>query len=119
MQVLARQLEPLTNDRIVMSAKQAASHANLLLCHGGDCQFNHVMKDGLFMGEDFEVLSKGQWKLLVRYFGEKRTEQGAATVPRPLVRSYERLGLGIRTQIEYFYEKVSVNGDLSVTVAPI
>lgn len=47
MQSLARQLEPLTNDRIVMSADQAASRANLLLCHSADCQYNHVMKDGL------------------------------------------------------------------------
>lgn len=73
------------------------------------------------MGEDFEVLSKGQWKLLVRYFGEKKSEQGVTSkVPRPLVRSYERLGLGIRTQIEYFYEKVSVDDEeSSLTVASL
>lgn len=68
------------------------------------------------MGEDFEVLSKGQWKLLVRYFSEKKSDQSDPAAPRPLVRSYERLGLGIRTQIEYFYEKVSNDGDSSVTV---
>lgn len=54
------------------------------------------------MGEDFEVLSKGQWKLLVRYFADKTDILG----PRSLIRSHERIGLGIRTQIEYFYEKV-------------
>lgn len=68
------------------------------------------------MGEDFEVLSKGQWKLLVRYFSEKKSDQSGSAAPRPLVRSYERLGLGIRAQIEYFYEKVSNDGDSSVTV---
>ena len=69
------------------------------------------------MGEDFEVLSKGQWKLLVRYFGGKTSEQSESAAPRPLVRSHERLGLGIRTQIEYFYEKVRNDSDSSVTVA--
>ena len=54
------------------------------------------------MGEDFEVLSKGQWKLLIRYFSDKTDIFG----PRSLIRSHERIGLGIRTQIEYFYEKV-------------
>ena len=56
------------------------------------------------MGEDFEVLSKGQWKLLVRYFSDRTEISG----PRPLIRSHERIGLGIRTQIEYFYEKVRI-----------
>ena len=56
------------------------------------------MKEGLLMGEDFEVLSKGQWKLLVRYFTEKKpdTKPGLSEA-RSLVRSYERIGLGIRT----------------------
>lgn len=64
------------------------------------------MKEGLQMGEDFEVLSKGQWKLLVRYFSEKKTDaRPDIPGPRSLVRSHERIGLGIRTQIEYFYEK--------------
>lgn len=56
------------------------------------------MKEGLQMGEDFEVLSKGQWKLLVRYFAEKKPDsKPSISGPRSLVRSYERIGLGIRT----------------------
>jgi hypothetical protein len=28
------------------------------------------------------------------------------TLATPLVRCYEKIGLGVRTQIEYFYQKV-------------
>ena len=51
------------------------------------------------MGTDFEVVSKDQWKLLVRFFSERISErEDAESVPPvPLVRSYELLGLGIRT----------------------
>lgn len=29
-------------------------------------------------------------------------------MPLPLVRSYEKIGYGVRTQIEYFYQKFQV-----------
>lgn len=56
------------------------------------------------MGTDFEVLSKDQWCLLVRYFSERTgpSEEAEMIAPVPLIRSFELLGLGIRTQIEYF-----------------
>ena len=61
------------------------------------------MRDGLQMGVDFEVLSKGQWNILTKYFSGKDPFTNEVKKPRPLVRSYEKLGLGIRTQIEYFF----------------
>ena len=99
-------LEPLSNSRIALSVDQAVSQKTLLACSLGDLQFNHVMRDGLQMGVDFEVISKDQWCLLAKYFGElvdANDENGGTVAPTPLIRSYELLGLGIRTQIEYFF----------------
>ena len=61
------------------------------------------------MGTDFEVLSKDQWHMLTKYFSERKQgmEESEGIPPVPLVRSYELLGLGIRTQIEYFFQQVS------------
>ena len=62
------------------------------------------------MGTDFEVISKDCWCLLVKYFSERLNqgdEDSEAVQPVVLVRSYELLGLGIRTQIEYFMQQVS------------
>ena len=61
------------------------------------------------MGSDFEVISKDQWCLLVKYFSERAwADEDAEVVLNPvaLIRSYELLGLGIRTQIEYFLQQV-------------
>lgn len=60
------------------------------------------MRDGLSLGSDFEVVSKRMWQILTNCFAEL----GGASV-QPLVRSFERIGLGMRTQIEYFFQKVS------------
>ena len=52
------------------------------------------------MGTDFEVISKDQWCLLVKYFSERfdsANEQSENIQPIPLVRSYELLGMGMRT----------------------
>ena len=59
---------------------------------------------------DFEVLSKDQWFLLVKYFSERLGEGEASEYVPPvaLMRTYELLGLGIRTQIEYFLQEVSL-----------
>ena len=42
-------------------------------CFQGDPQYNHVMRKGLRMGTDFEVVSKDQWCLLKKYFGPAET----------------------------------------------
>jgi hypothetical protein len=34
---------------------------NILMCNDTENQFNHVMKDGLTLGSDFEVISKRMW----------------------------------------------------------
>ena len=64
------------------------------------------------MGVDFEVISKDQWCLLVKFFSEhlesENGEEGDMIRPTPLIRSYELLGMGIRTQIEYFFQQVSI-----------
>ena len=60
------------------------------------------MKEKLILGKDFEVLSEKMWKLLCKCYPE--VNQTAS----PLIRSYERIGLGMRTQIEYFYHEVSL-----------
>ena len=72
-------LEPLTNDRIALCIDEAMRKNNLLACSVSDAQFNHVMRDdsqsifgSLMMGTDFEVISKDQWCLLVRHFGERK-----------------------------------------------
>ena len=75
---------------------------NILMCNDTENQFNHVMKDGLTLGSDFEVISKRMWQILTKCFAE----QSCSSIC-PLVRSFERIGLGMRTQIEYFYQKVS------------
>ena len=138
-----KRLPPLANDRIALSVDEAIRKLNLLACScDGGAQFNHVMRGGdsnadadggesLMMGTDFEVVSKDQWFLLVKYFSEHRrivtprpnsgmagggppttVAAGAGCYqiipPVPLVRSYELIGLGIRTQIEYFMQQVSI-----------
>ena len=136
-----KRLPPLANDRIALSVDEAIRKLNLLACScDGGAQFNHVMRGGdsnagadggesLMMGTDFEVLSKDQWFLLVKYFSEHRRivtprpnsgmAAGSTTAaaeadcyqiipPVPLTRSYELIGLGIRTQIEYFMQQVSI-----------
>ena len=114
-------LEPLSNRRIAIPVEEAIRTRGLLTCNQSDAQFNCLMHEGLRMGVDFEVISKDQWCLLMKYFSERQVKQadsaGAAesgdtavlvsedspmVAPTPLVRSYELLGLGIRTQIEYF-----------------
>lgn len=79
-----------------MSRAETAKQ-RILLCNDVENQFNHVMRDGLSLG-DFEVINKRMWQLIT------------ATTPDPasqLIRSFERIGLGMRTQIEYFYQRVS------------
>ena len=66
----AKYLEPLVNDRIALSVKEAIEQKGILACSAGDAQYNHVMRDGLQMGNDFEVISKDQWCLLVKHFSE-------------------------------------------------
>lgn len=64
-------------------------------------QFNHVIRDGLKLGEDFEVLNRAQWQILTRCFSQTTASPVSDVIP--LCRSYEKIGLGVRTQIEYFY----------------
>jgi hypothetical protein len=52
------------------------------------------MRQGLSIGADFEVISKRMWQLLCNCFAQQ---------PCCLIRSFERIGLGMRTQVEYFY----------------
>jgi len=66
-----KHLEPLSNRRVALSLEEAIYTKGLLRCGSGDVQFNHVMRDGLQMGTDFEVLSKDQWCLLAKYFSER------------------------------------------------
>ena len=101
----AKLLEPLSNARIALRPHEAVTHYNLIGYSGTDPQFNQMMREGLLMVKDFEVISRDQWKLLVRYFSERPdvNEEDVYVEPVPLVRSYELLGLGIRTQIEYFH----------------
>lgn len=52
------------------------------------------------MGVDFEVITKDQWFLLTKYFSEQvegTANEGLTIRPTPLIRSYELLGMGIRT----------------------
>lgn len=72
-----------------------------MICNDYENQFNHVMRDGLSLGSDFEVVSKKMWQILTNCFAE------VGIGAQPLVRSFERIGLGMRTQIEYFLQKVS------------
>jgi len=73
----------LSNDRIVMSMAEAQNNAGLLLCNNPENQFNHVMRDGLKIGEDFEMISKDQWRILSNCFSN-----GEAL---PCVRSFEKI----------------------------
>ena len=73
---------------------------NIFACRQGEAQFNHVMRQGMMMGSDFEVISRDQWCLLVKYFSRRlgvADEDSATIAPVPLIRSYELFGLGIRT----------------------
>ena len=94
-----KDLAPLTNLRIAMSVDEAVSSRGLLRCSSEEAHFNHVMRDGVQIGGDFEVLSRDQWCLLGKFFGERSrpSEEADVTLPVPLTRSYELLGLGIRT----------------------
>ncbi len=68
------------------------------------------------IGEDFEVVSAEMWRMLVRHFsyaevqkhrkGEKM--EGEKKSILPLVRSFEKIGMGIRTQLEYFYPRFPI-----------
>ena len=101
-----KSLEPLSNTRIVLSVDEAVRTRRMLPCGQGDPQFNLVMRENLAMGVDFEVISKDQWFLLTKYFSEQAegtSNEGQTIRPSPLIRSYELLGMGIRTQIEYFF----------------
>jgi hypothetical protein len=72
------------------------------------------------LGTDFEIVSADQWRMLVRHFSfsevNKRKKQplelqrfDSESKPLlPLARSFEKIGLGIRTQIEFFYPRFSV-----------
>lgn len=68
-----------------------------MVCNDTENQFNHVTRDDLYLGTDFEVVSKQMWLLLMKAFCPSDSKC------QSLVRSYERIGLGMRTQIEYFY----------------
>lgn len=61
------------------------------------------MRDDLLLGKDFEIVSEKMWKLLCKCF-----PGDVSHPPNPLIRSFERIGLGMRTQIEYFYQKFEV-----------
>ena len=67
------------------------------MCNDVENQFNHVMREGLSLG-DFEVINKRMWQLITAMSPDPASQ---------LIRSFERIGLGMRTQIEYFYQKVS------------
>ena len=105
-------LEPLSNTRIALTLEEAVKTRCMLPCNQGDSQFNQMMRENLQMGVDFEVISKDQWCLLVKFFSEQleneNGEEGDVIRPTPLIRSYELLGMGIRTQIEYFFQQVSI-----------
>ena len=72
------------------------------------------------IGEDFQVVSIEMWRLLVKHFSyaevskRKRKNNETQKVEAefkpilPMVRSYEKIGLGIRTQMEYFYPKFQI-----------
>ena len=83
-----KRLEPLSNARIALSVEEAISKWNLLACSAGDAQFNHMMRNNdceqeggsLMMGRDFEVISKDQWCLLVKYFSEHRRRANPSPV---------------------------------------
>jgi len=110
----------LTNERIVQDQKVLNKQTNWLICKEKTCQFNHVVKDGVQIGEDFQLVSTEMWRMLVRHFSfievskRKRKNNETQKVEAefkpilPLVRSFEKIGLGIRTQMEYFYPKFQV-----------
>ena len=57
------------------------------------------MRSELTLGKDFEVVSEKMWFLLCKAHPKKSPK------PNCLKRSYERIGMGMRTQLEYFYQE--------------
>lgn len=51
-------MAPLRNTRIAVSLDEAVQSRGLLKCTAGDAHFSHLMREGVQMGSDFEVLSK-------------------------------------------------------------
>lgn len=49
------------------------------------------------MGVDFEPVTKTLWQILVGNFTIKTSGEAQATNALPLVRSFEKIGLGVRT----------------------
>lgn len=77
------------------------------------------MREDLFLGVDFEPLSKPMWNIIAQSFSESAFLKGPAYSvsgtssceakgPFPLVRTFEKIGLGIRTQLEYFHLEVRI-----------
>lgn len=68
------------------------------------------------IGEDFQVVSPEMWRMLVRHFSFAEVQkhrkgdklEGEQRPILPLVRSYEKIGMGIRTQLEFFYPQFKV-----------
>ena len=87
-----------------------------MVCKEKNCQFNHVIKDSMKIGEDFEVVSVEMWRMLVRHFSYAEVQkhrkgekiEGEKKPILPLVRSFEKIGMGIRTQLEYFYPRFPI-----------
>lgn len=79
-------LASLTNSRIILSRAETVQQ-RILVCNDADNQFNHVMRDGLSLG-DFEVINKRMWQLITAMTTEPASH---------LIRSFERIGLGMRT----------------------
>ena len=57
------QLPNLSNSRIVKS-REEVMESGVLVCNDPENQFNHVTRDDLYLGSDFEVVSKQMWSLL-------------------------------------------------------
>jgi hypothetical protein len=62
-----------------------------------------MMREGLILGVDFEPVTKAMWQILSSNFSLKPSEHNQGTTGQPLVRSFEKIGLGVRTQLEYFF----------------
>ena len=75
------------------------------------------MRDNLVLGLDFEPVSKSMWQMLVANFTTPTNEPDREPA-LPLVRSFEKLGLGIRTQLEYFYQQVRLLSNNCSSSAP-
>lgn len=88
-------MPPFSNIRIVIPKD------NILCCGDPENQYNNILKVEMQLGKDYQLISKDQWTLLEQSY----TMPNTAPI-YTMKRSYEKLGVGIRTFPDIHYHKV-------------